>query len=220
MKILSLSDIEFPFIYSPQVRNRFKGFDLILGCGDLPYYYLEYVFNALDIPLFYVRGNHDKVIEYASEGQRTHPHGGIDLHRKIIRYHGLILAGVEGSLKYRRGEFQYTQAEMWSHVFRLIPGFFRNRLAHGRYLDLFISHAPPEGVHDRSDLPHRGIKAFRWLIDVFQPSYFFHGHIHIHRPDTVTESVIGKTRVINTFGYRETQIMFPADTFPAWRNEP
>jgi len=201
-----LSDALIPFIYSPQVRNRFQGMDLILGCGDLAYYYLEYVYDALNIPLFYVRGNHDQLVEYGSGGERNRPHGGIDLHRKAYFHQGVSLAGVEGSLRYRNGVFQYTQAEMWSFVFGLIPFFFRNRLLHGRYLDIFISHAPPAGIHDRSDLPHQGINAFRWLIDVFQPRYFFHGHIHVHRPDTLTETVCGITHVINTYGFRETSI--------------
>jgi Icc-related predicted phosphoesterase len=156
-----------------------------------------------------VRGNHDKVVEYTSGGQRTYPHGGIDLHRKSLHYNGLILAGVEGSLRYRRGEFQYTQAEMWWHVLRLGPNFLVNRFLHGRYLDLFVSHAPPANIHDRPDLPHQGIKAFRWLIDVFQPRYFFHGHIHILRPDTLIETIHGKTHIINTYGFRETIIDVP-----------
>jgi len=206
MKILSLSDTQIPFIYSPQVRNRFQGIDFILGCGDLAYYYLEYVYDSLNIPLFFVRGNHDQLIEYGACGERNRPHGGIDLHRKTYFYQGVSLAGVEGSLRYRRGDFQYTQAEMWAYVFGLTPFFFRNRLLHGRYLDIFVSHAPPAGIHDRPDLPHQGIKAFRWLIDVFRPRYFFHGHIHIHRPDTQTETICGTTHVINTFGFRETSI--------------
>jgi len=56
MKILSLSDKTISFIYSPQVQNRFQGVDLIIGCGDLPYYYLEYALNALDVPLFFCEG--------------------------------------------------------------------------------------------------------------------------------------------------------------------
>jgi len=202
MKVLSLSDNELPFIYSPQVRNRFKGTDLILGCGDLPYYYLEYVYDALGGPLFFVRGNHDKEIEYTIEGQRTYPHGGVDLHRRTAIAKGLILAGIEGS---------YTQSEMWFHVLRLVPAFLYYRLRFGRFVDLMITHAPPAGIHDRDDLPHHGIRAFRWLIDVFHPAYFIHGHIHVHRPDIDTETIIGSTRVINTYGYREIMVELRKD---------
>jgi len=210
MKILSLSDDVVPFIYSPQVKRKFQGVELLLGCGDLPYYYLEYVYDSLDVPLYFVRGNHDQVVEYSSAGQRTYPHGGFDLHRKANVYKGLLLAGVEGSLRYRPGMFQYSQSEMWMHIFWLAPVLLKNRLVHGRYLDLFISHAPPAGVHCETDLPHRGIDAFRWLIDFFKPAYFIHGHIHIHRPDSIRESLVGRTWIINAFGYREIEIDIPA----------
>ena len=131
MKILALSDKVVPFIYSNQIRSRFSEIDLVLGCGDLPYYYLEFVLDSLDLPLFFVRGNHDVLVEHSSEAQRTKPNGATDLHVRHARYGSLLLAGVEGSRKYREGPFQYTQSGMWWHVFRLVPGLFRNRLIHG-----------------------------------------------------------------------------------------
>lgn len=206
MKILALSDKLIPFIYSPQVRSRFENIDLVLGCGDLPYYYLEYVLTALNAPLFFVRGNHDKILEYSNAGQRTHPHGGLNLHRRIKKYQGFLFAGIEGSLRYRHGPFQYTQTEMWHHVWRLVPGMLLNRLAYGRYLDIFVTHAPSEGIHDMEDLPHRGITAFRWLVKVFKPAYHFHGHIHLYRPDAVSESQIDGTLVLNTYAFREIEL--------------
>lgn len=206
MRILSLSDTSIPFIYSPQAKRRFQGVNVIVGCGDLPYYYLEYIYNALDAPLYYVRGNHDEVLEYSSAGQRTHPHGGIDLHRHVVNEKGLLLAGVEGCLRYRPGPFQYSQSEMWAHVFSLAPGLVLNRGRYGRYLDVFVTHAPASGLHDCDDLPHRGIDAFRWFIKVFQPRLYLHGHIHVYRPDAITETYFGPTRVVNTFGYKDTDL--------------
>ena len=88
-------------------------------------------------------------------------------------------------------------------VLRLVPGFLLNKARYNRYLDVMVTHSPPWHIHDDTDLPHQGIKAFNWLIKVFEPTYFLHGHIHVYRPDTVTRSVIGKTAVLNVFGYRE-----------------
>lgn len=206
MKILSLADIVSDVVYSPKIRVRFADVSLALGCGDLPYTYLEYVISGLNKPLFYVRGNHSKIVETGENGDRRHPEGGVDLHRRVLRQNGLLLAGVEGCLRYRPGPFQYSQAEMWGHVLGLIPGLMLNRLRYGRFLDIFVTHAPPWGIHDQPDLPHNGIHAFRWLLKVFQPAYHFHGHVHIYRPDTVRETMFGSTRVINTFGYRVTEI--------------
>jgi hypothetical protein len=206
IKALSLSDVQIEFIYSPRVRSRFPEVELVIGCGDLPYFYLEYVSNALNVPLYFVRGNHASVVEYTVAGPRTGPLGAIDLHRRVVNHDGLLLAGVEGSLQYRNAPFQYTQAEMWGHVFRLVPGLLRNRAVFGRYLDVFVSHAPPWGIHDQPDLPHHGIKAFRWLLQVFRPAYHFHGHIHIYRMDTITMTQFFDTQVINTYGFLETAI--------------
>jgi Icc-related predicted phosphoesterase len=95
---------------------------------------------------------------------------------------------------------------MWWHVFSLAPRLMVNRLLYGRYLDVFITHASPWGIHDQPDLPHQGIKAFRWFDRVFTPAYHFHGHIHVYRPDTSLETKFNHTWVINTFGYRLTHI--------------
>ncbi len=210
MKILSLSDVVLDSVYSPQIVNRFAGVDLVLGCGDLPYYYLEYVISKLDKPTFYVRGNHAHSMEYSEElGGRSEPHGGTDLHRRVVNHKGLLLAGVQGSLRYRPGPYQYTQGEMFALVLQMVPQVLLNRLQFGRYLDLFVTHAPPEGIHDASDLPHHGIKAFRWFDNAFQPAYHFHGHIHVYRSDTVVETQMGQTRVVNTYGFRETLFELP-----------
>ncbi len=209
LRVLSLSDREASVVYSPQICRYFKEVDLIIGCGDLAYHYLEFALSMLNVPLFFVRGNHDKVVEYSPEGhQRVAPHGGVDLHRRVEKYKGRLLAGVDGSLRYRAGPFQYSQPEMWNHVFSLVPRLMANRLLYGRYLDIFIAHSPPAGIHDEEDLPHQGIKAFRWLVKVFHPAYFFHGHIHVYRPDTVIDSFVGTTRVINTYGYRDIKLTF------------
>jgi len=204
MNILALSDVELAFIYSAGIKNRFPDTGLVVSCGDLPYYYLEFIISMLDVPLYFVRGNHASAVELGIGGKRDQPWGAVDLHRRAVRDEsGVLLAGVEGSLRYNNGPHQYSQSDMWLHVFRLVPTLMLNRLRWGRYLDIFATHAPMQGVHDMPDLPHQGIKAFRWLVEVFQPVYHLHGHVHVYRPDTVTHSQVGRTQVVNVFGYRE-----------------
>ena len=205
--ILAVSDIVLDSIYSLQIADRFPQVEMVVGCGDLPYYYLEYIISTLNIPLYFVRGNHDPLVEHAESGDHSAPLGAIDLHRRVLRdkSSGLLLAGVEGSLRYTKGSFQYTQAQMWSMVLGLLPRLYLNRLRFGRYLDLFITHAPPFGVHDQPDPPHQGIRAFTWFDRVFQPRLHLHGHIHIHTNLAIDqrETLLGKTRVLNVYGYQE-----------------
>ncbi|MBE0409778.1 MAG: metallophosphoesterase [Anaerolineales bacterium] len=179
---------------------------MILSCGDLPHHYLDYAASTLDVPLYYVHGNHDSRVRNAMVGNQITSFGGVNIHRKIVFDRGLLIGGVEGSLRYNFGSYQYTQAQMWVHIFSLIPGLIKNRLIFGRYLDIFISHAPPWGIHDQPDPAHRGIKAFTWLLRTFKPKYHFHGHVHVFRPDTVTASEYYKTRVINAYRFAEAKI--------------
>jgi Icc-related predicted phosphoesterase len=205
MKILAVSDIVVDWIYSPTMRLLLSDTELAIGCGDLPFDYLEFILSSLDIPLFYVHGNHSrlepegKLVGYKSLGS-------VCIHCKVIRYRDYTIAGVDGSLKYNTGNYQYTQTEMWLNVIKLVPSLLLNRINYGRFLNVFVSHAPPWGIHDGTDLPHQGIKAFRWLDAQFQPDYHLHGHIHVYRPDMITESEFGKTRVINTYGYQQIKL--------------
>jgi predicted phosphodiesterase len=76
-KVLALSDVELDLIYSPRIREKFQHIDLIIGCGDLPYYYLEYIVSVLNKPLYFVRGNHSNIIEYSSAGAQSEPMGRV-----------------------------------------------------------------------------------------------------------------------------------------------
>ena len=203
MKLLTVSDKESSLLYSPQIKKRYNDVDLVLSCGDLSYFYLEYIISALDIPLYYVRGNHAKKIEYGCAGERTEPWGAVNLHKKVIRDSktGLLLAGIQGSLQYNRGDYQYSQFQMWMMVMKLVPSLVINKIRYGRYLDIFITHAPPLGIHDQDDPAHQGVKAFNWLINTFQPSYHIHGHVHIYRRDVTRETMLKNTLIMNTYGH-------------------
>ena len=218
MNILAVSDVELGFIYDANIVNRFRHIDLVISCGDLPHYYLEFIISMLDRPLYYVLGNHVSKIEVGVGGERRAPWGAINLHRRVMRTPGgLLLAGIEGCLQYNYGPHQYSQAEMWALVLGLVPGLLINRLIYGRYLDVFVTHAPPWKIHDLEDRPHRGIKAFRWLIETFQPAYHLHGHVHVYRNDIPTVTRVGRTVVINVYGYREITYQVPAPRLWFWQ---
>jgi Icc-related predicted phosphoesterase len=205
MKILAISDMVVDWIYSPKMRLLLSDTDLAIGCGDLPGYYLEYIVSSLDIPVFYVHGNHS--IVNTPEKLKGHGLGGtVDLHCSLERYKGYTFAGVEGSVRYKEGNYQYSQFLMWLNVIRLIPSLMLNRINSGNFLNVFVTHAPAWGIHDQADFAHQGIKAFRWLLKHFHPDYHLHGHVHVYRPDMVTETIFGQTKVINAFGYRKIEL--------------
>ena len=202
MKILAVSDQVAKGIYHPNMCQRFGDVDMVVSCGDLPYSYLEYIVSLLNVPCFFVHGNHDQP-EYTSNGRvLSKPGGWVDLDGRTVSSKGLLLAGLEGSIRYKpEGEYQYHEAEMALKVWRLVPALLLNRMRYGRYLDVLITHAPPFGIHDGQDFPHRGFKAFLWLMKRFRPRYLLHGHKHIYRPQP-QRTCYGDTEVLNVYPYR------------------
>ena len=196
MKILTISDIVVPALYGEFETRRFQGIDLVLGCGDLPPEYLSFLVNALSVPLYYVRGNHD--LRYDG----SPPEGCIDLHNSLIRINELNILGLEGSRWYNGGLQQYTEQQMSAIIRRL-----RFMLWMKGGVDIIITHAPPRTVHDEEDLCHRGFKKYLWLINKYRPRYFIHGHIHRDFADSSERvTVINNTKVINTYGYHVIEI--------------
>jgi hypothetical protein len=209
MKILTISDKVEELIYSPAITRLFGGVELVLGCGDLPFYYLEFIVTMIGGPLFYVIGNHANAVKtrYGPREEWEYPGGCENIDGHAIRYRRLLIAGLEGSMRYNNNrDFQYTEREMAWKVWRLAPSLVLNKLLHGRYLDILITHAPPQGIHDKPDLCHRGFLAFLTLMNRFPPRYLIHGHVHVYLPNDTVESVYHHTRVINTYGYRTLEI--------------
>ncbi len=207
MKILSVSDRVEEVIYSSNLKKNFSDIELVLGCGDLPYYYLEFLVDSLNVPVLYVRGNHAQKFEYSENDLKQGPRGAQDIDNKMINFQGNLIMGFEGCLRYRKGPFQYSQIEMWWKVLRMVPKLWLNKFRYGRYLDILVTHSPAWEINDKSDLAHQGFKSLRWLVEKFSPAVHYHGHIHIYSSSEKRESKYKSTRVINTYGFRRTEFI-------------
>lgn len=208
MKILAISDKVDERIYSLDLKHRFGDVDLVLGCGDLPFYYLEYVVSVLAVPVLYVQGNHSPTVELTESGEVRHSAGGcLDIDDRIVEIRGLLIGGLEGSMRYTpHRKYQYNERQMRFKVWRMLPQLWLNRVRKGRYIDILITHAPPYGIHDAEDLTHTGFKAFRTFMDRFRPRYLIHGHIHLYGPQNSRITQFGSTTVANAFEYLLLQI--------------
>ena len=207
MRILTVSDEVVDRIYDEGIGDRFGDVDLVLSCGDLPFYYLEYIVSMLNVPLLYVLGNHGKEVEYTEGGREVRYPGGCEnIDGQVVRVKGLLIAGFEGSIRYRPGRYQYTEAAMAWKMMKMAPRLWWNRAASKRHLDILITHAPPYGIHDGKDLPHRGFKAFLRFLDQYKPRYHIHGHTHIYRRDRSVRTVRNATEIINTCGFQVVDV--------------
>jgi Icc-related predicted phosphoesterase len=204
MRILAVSDRIEERLYTSSISERYKKVDLLIGCGDLPFFYLDYLMSTINKPLIYVRGNHDTGPQFTADGRELNKvPGGIDIHGRIIEMNDLLIAGLEGSMRYRPGApYMYSETEMTWNIARLVPKLLWNLARYGRALDILVAHSPPYEIHDGKDLAHRGFKIFRTFIERFRPRYFLHGHIHVYRNDVPRVTKYLETTVINVYPAR------------------
>ena len=207
MKVLAVSDKVVDQIYSSAISKTFSDVRLVLACGDLPFYYLEFIASSLNVPCYFVYGNHDLNVKQTMSGLVTvHPPGWVNLDEQTVCANGLLLAGLEGSIRYHPdGVHQYSQDEMRWKAFKTVPKLLRNRLRFGRYLDILIAHSPPYGIHDGPDHVHTGFSVFLTLMERFRPRYLLHGHKHVYGPEP-TRTTRHQTEVINVYPYRVIEI--------------
>lgn len=210
VKILAVSDQVVERVYSLASNGHFSEIGLILGCGDLPYAYLEFLVTVLNVPMFYVPGNHDP--DFNPIDPRTKAEGGSNLDLKTVCHNGILIGGFGGSVRYRPdGTNQYSPQEAYTRAFRMIPRLLSNRLRYGRALDILISHSPPLGIHDDTDRPHHGLGALNWLIRFARPAIHVHGHTHFYRGNiSASETQTGRTNIINVYPYKV--IEYPHNT--------
>ena len=206
MRLLSVSDEVIQQLQTANLYTRVGAVDAIVGCGDLPPSYLEFLVSMLNVPCFYVHGNHDAP-ELQSDGTLLlKPQGCQLLDLRVARVNDLLIAGIGGVLRYRPGEFQYSEAE-WTR--RLLVLGARLMFAQQRYrqrLDVLITHAPPAGLHDGPGA-HRGPRALRRFIDRFSPRYVIHGHIHLNYGYGDQRPLqYGRSLIVNTCGYQVLEI--------------
>ncbi len=202
MKILAVSDVVLDRIYSTSLGENFGDVDLVLGCGDLPYEYLEFIVTMLNVPVLYVPGNHDP--GYDAKNPEAQALGCDPVDRRVVQVRGLTVAGLGGSVRYRPGQDnQYSQFEMAQRSLGLSRTLAWHRLRKGTHLDILIAHSPPRGIHDDSDPAHVGFSAFNALIHLFKPRLFLHGHTLVYKSNLVLPvTQVGPTTVINVYPYR------------------
>ncbi len=207
MKILAVADEVDRRLYGDGLRDRMAP-DLILGCGDLPGHYLDYLVSQLNAPLYAIHGNHDAppTTEGGAEFEKS---GASWIGGRAVNVNELLLAGFDGSVRYNQGAYQSTQAQMRAMVGALVPWLWLNKLRYGHYLDILVTHAPPRGIHDQADPAHAGFDAFRWLIEKFQPRYHLHGHVHVYDRRKTCVTRVGRTEVVNVYPYRELTLDLP-----------
>lgn len=199
IRLLAVSDEREPSLEVETNRAALLPVDAVVGCGDLDPHWLAFLADAFEVPLVYVRGNHD--------------HGGDwDEHDPVVpspmpsgttcRLSGLTVGALEwpgaGSAHNAR------RADLaWLGALGLVRRRVTDRLRALRAgpLDplLVISHAAPEGAGDAPDLYHRGFPAYRMLLERIRPPVWLHGHTTTAAVDSLVVRA-GPTTLVNVTG--------------------
>jgi Icc-related predicted phosphoesterase len=211
-RILAVADEVDESLYSDKLIQLRP--EIVIGCGDLPFEYLEYIVSRLNVPLLYVPGNHDPDLKpsdgtwspLGAEPEAKGPEGCINVDGRVEEAGGLRVAGLGGSMRYRPGPNQYTPAQMRWRAARIEVRARLRRSRGGRRLDVLVTHAPPEGLAGHEDdVAHRGFAAFNRLIKNLSPRLLVHGHVHpygVRRP----AQRLGGTLIINAVPHRVIEI--------------
>ena len=231
MRILAIADEVDEALYTDRLVKLRP--DIVVSCGDLPFEYLEFIVSRLDVPLIYVPGNHDPSLHPADSpwmplgNQLVGPQGCDSADGRVVEARGLRIAGLGGSIRYKPGPNQYSQAEMHWRALNLEFRVRLKRARGGRRLDILLTHAPPFGmgvpkggapgaafarpgalrgdVHVQTDAAHVGLAAINRIIKVLKPAVHIYGHVHPYGRSQL-ERRIDVTRTINAVPWRVVEI--------------
>jgi predicted phosphodiesterase len=188
IRVLALSDVTDQLLLAD--LSSVATAQLILACGDLPFDYLGYLMNALDVPLVFVPGNHDGdlsgygtsraglTVRSGLPARPPWPSGAINADGRVVDVAGLRVAGLGGCLRYSGGPNQYTDRQQARRARALRATAWWRRRRDGRGVDVLLTHAPPLGIGDGTDPAHRGFSSYRSLVAALRPAVLLHGHVH------------------------------------------
>jgi Icc-related predicted phosphoesterase len=210
-RILAIADEVDEALYTDKLTQLRP--DVVMSAGDLPFDYLEYIVSRLDVPLVYVPGNHDAELRSSdptwtplgADAAESGPLGCMNADGRVVVAAGLRIAGLGGSMRYRRGPNQYSEVEMRWRALSLGVRVKLNPFRTAGRVDVLLTHAPPFGWGSKDDLAHRGFAAFVPLVKDLAPKVLIHGHIHPYgrgRP----ERFLGDTQVVNAVPLRLVEI--------------
>ena len=217
VSVLAVSDETVEYLWSSQVRSL--GVDVILGAGDLPFAYLEYLSDQLNAPCVFVPGNHDVDLSgYSNKrsgwmragmpaqwpgahrrGQRRRTHR--DRRRSADRGprwfpSGTTPAPISGPSASRVDALARSPGEtLGNRDFPAVGGAW-----------MCCSPTAPPVASATPRIGHiEGSNASRLWIHNLDPTVMVHGHIHPHGR-TPLDLEVGRTIVLNTVGFTLMEI--------------
>jgi uncharacterized protein len=203
IRLLAVSDAPDPALEHEVNRQALGRLDGILGCGDLEPAWLDFLAGSFNIPLVYVRGNHDRSGQWR---ERPLPvPTWLDAGR-IDRLAGIPIVGLEWPGVDEEGNRRRPWLA-WRQALRVAWWLLTARMWGSPVI--VISHVPPRGVGDTpTDAYHVGFGAYRWLLDRLAPPIWLHGHTNTASVSRLVERS-GRSVVANATGVLIVELTAP-----------
>jgi hypothetical protein len=185
VRLLAVSDEVDPALEIEINRTNLGRIDAVVSAGDLEPDYLNFLADAFRVPLVYVRGNHDRGVNWNE--RRVHLPEPLGAATEVIgglRLVGLSWPGMPGGQAIREEGAAWRQAiGMWLRL-------------RGAHPDVVLSHVPPRSLGDvPGDYYHRGFAAYHWLWRRLAPRLWIHGHTALSAVATWRQDWAGTTFV-------------------------
>ena len=118
MRIMVVADVEDKRIYDYFKKERVEGVELIVSCGDLKANYLDFLVSMVNVPMIYVRGNHDDAL-------LKDPPPGECIEDTVFEFNGYRFLGLGGSMRYRKdSKCMFTETQMKMRAARVKPKIY------------------------------------------------------------------------------------------------
>lgn len=174
---LVIADTHNTLTYGEIQKYAGKNIDLILILGDIGNEDWKILFAFpffIQKDKFGVLGNHDNQETYTYINKKLCEMNGkpiTHLHGIHAEFSGLTFAGLDGSIKYKNGNYlMYTQKEAMD-IIKQIPS-----------ADILVSHSNPKYNKDLSntfsDSSHDGLYAISYFLKTSKCQLNIHGHVH------------------------------------------
>ena len=159
MRILCISDLHSQLKNNEIEVIKAGHYDLCLCLGDIPKQALDNIISNLDVPIMGVMGNHDDPRFF--DGLPI-----INLHNKNVGFGNLRFAGIEGSNRYKQGNYVMHSQEEIHQVYRNL-----------QKADILVSHDTGYQYLGK-DNAHIGFKGISKYIFWKRPKLHIFGHYH------------------------------------------
>lgn len=148
-----------------QHKDKIAEANLVCILGDMYRSEVQLLYDFVKVPIIAIHGNHDVEDTYSEMDIYM-------LHQSsVMLSNGLVVAGFEGSSKYKPSQiYGFTQGESIEECIK-IP-----------ICDILVCHDGPLGYcGDIHDVAHCGLKGITDYINRVQPKILFYGHHHKNR---------------------------------------